>query len=151
MDVPKRLAEIQVRYSHRVSQKNKIQVTSSQDVFNILMAIWDHDRIAFQEAFVALYLNRANRVMGYRWVSYGGISGTVVDARHIFAVGLKCNATSVILAHNHPSGNLQPSNADITLTKKLRDGGVLLDITVLDHLIVAPDYSYYSFADEGII
>lgn len=151
MKIPKRLAEIQVRYSHRVSRKDAVQVTSSLDVFNILMAIWEQELIAYREAFVVLLLNRANKVMGYRWISHGGISGTVVDVRHIFALALKCNATSVIIAHNHPSTNLQPSQADIDLTRKIRQGGELIDILVLDHIIVTPDHRYFSFADEGLI
>lgn len=128
-----------------------MQVTSSQDVFNILMAIWEQDLIAYREAFVVLLLNRANKAMGYRWISHGGTSGTVVDVRHIFALALKCNATSVIIAHNHPSGNLQPSQADIDLTRKIKQGGELIDILVLDHIIVTPDHRYFSFADEGLL
>ena len=95
-------------------------------------------------------MNRANRALGIAQVSHGGISGTVADPKVIFQHALKANASSVILLHNHPSGNTQPSEADIHLTKKLVEGGKLLDIAVLDHLIVTID-GYYSFADEGLI
>jgi len=81
-------------------------------------------------------------------VSRGGTSGTVVDAKIIFAAAIKARADGIILAHNHPSGNLQPSQADLDLTRKLRQAGEVLDISILDHLILAPDSGYYSFADE---
>jgi DNA repair protein RadC len=83
-------------------------------------------------------------------VSSGGVAGTVADPKLIFGVALKANACSVILVHNHPSDNLKPSNADKMLTEKIKQGGKLLDISVLDHLIISPE-GYYSFADEGLI
>lgn len=150
-NTPQRLAEIQVTYSHSVSKKNKPQILCSNDVFKILCEIWDHATIAYQETFYALFLNRANRVMGYKKISVGGTAGTVVDAKHVFSIAVKCNACSIILAHNHPSGNLQPSQADIQLTKKLSKGGEYLDTKILDHVIITPEYHYYSFADEGLI
>lgn len=150
-NTPKRLAEIQIRYSHQVAKKDKPQIRSSRDVFTVLCEIWDHATIGYQETFYALFLNRANRVMGYKCISVGGTAGTVVDAKHIFAVAVKCNACSIILAHNHPSSNLQPSQADIELTRKLVKGGELLDTMILDHVIITPEYDYYSFADEGLI
>jgi DNA repair protein RadC len=148
---PKRLAEIQVRYSHKVAKKDKPQILKSQDVFDILCEIWDHATIGYQERFYVLFLNRANRVMGYKCVSVGGTAGTVVDAKHIFGIAVKCNASSIILAHNHPSSNHSPSQNDVDLTRKLVKGGEFLDITVLDHVIITPDFRYYSFADEGVI
>jgi len=135
MKIPKRLAEIQVRYSHLVTQKEKILVTGSRDVFNILMEVWNKDLIAYREEFLVLLLNRANRLKGYRWISSGGLVGTVVDAKQVFAVALKCNACSMIIAHNHPSGNTLPSDADISLTRKLKEGGELLDLRLLVSLI----------------
>jgi DNA repair protein RadC len=151
MDIPNKLTEIQVRYTQRISVKERVKISGSADVFKTLWAIWDKDLIAYQEAFVILLLNRANRVMGYRFISFGGLSGTVVDVKHIFGVALKCNANSVILAHNHPSGNRQPSQADLTITRKIKNGGELLDINILDHLIITPEKTYYSFADEGVL
>jgi DNA repair protein RadC len=101
------------------------------------------------EEFWILLLNRANKVIGKEKISAGGVSGTVVDAKIIFRKTLEvAPASSIILCHNHPSGNRNPSQADIDLTKKLKDAGEKLDILVLDHLIIAED-SYYSFADEG--
>jgi len=111
--------------------------------------------MGFIEEFKILLLNRANRVIGCYEVSSGGTCGTVADPKVIFAVALKCCATSIILAHNHPSGNLKPSQADILLSQKLKAGGRLLEIEVLDHIILSPeinsDKPYYSFADEGLM
>ena len=95
-------------------------------------------------------LNRANKVIGIFAVSSGGMCGTIADPRVIFAAALKSCAISIILAHNHPSGNLRPSQSDIDLTNKLRAAGKLLDIEVLDHIILAED-SYLSLADEGLL
>ena len=102
------------------------------------------------EEFWVLYLNRANKIIVKERISSGGISGTVVDARMIFKKGLEVLASSLILCHNHPSGNLSPSQQDIKLTKKLVQAGEVLDIRVVDHLIVS-DYGYFSFADEGVL
>jgi DNA repair protein RadC len=97
-----------------------------------------------------MLLNRANKILGTFQVSSGGITGTVVDPRIVFQSALKANATSIIIAHNHPSGQLTASQADIDLTKKLKEGGAVLDIPVLDHLIIT-ESNYYSFADDGIM
>ena len=108
------------------------------------------DHIELIEEFYILLLNRSNKVLGCTNISKGGVSGTVVDAKVIFAAALAANASSVILAHNHPSGNLKPSHADKEITQKLKGGGELLDIAVLDHLIITKD-GYTSFADEGYL
>jgi DNA repair protein RadC len=97
-----------------------------------------------------LLLNRANKCLGEYKVSSGSTTGTVVEPKFIFAAAIKANASGIILAHNHPSGEFNPSSADITLTKKVKDGGLLFDILVLDHIIVTRD-DYYSLADEGLI
>lgn len=102
------------------------------------------------ENFCVLLLNRANKVLKTVRISDGGITGTVVDQRKVFKVALDNNATSIILGHNHPSGQLTPSSADIELTKKMKAAGETLDLPVLDHIIVG-DGNYYSFADEGIM
>jgi len=106
--------------------------------------------IGFIEEFKILLLNRANRVIGCYDVSTGGICGTIVDPRVIYAAALKSCAVGIILAHNHPSGNLTPSEADLQLTRKLRDGGMLLDIAILDHIILTGE-AYLSFTDEGYL
>ncbi len=107
-----------------------------------------NSKIEFVEQFKIILLNRANKVLGIYEVSTGGVSGTVADPKLIFAAAIKTCSSGIILAHSHPSGNLQPSQADIALTRKIKEGGRLLEIPVLDHIIVTSE-GYYSFADEG--
>lgn len=123
------------------------RVMASADAYEILKA----DLLDIpHEAFWILLLNRANRVIKKHQVSQGGVAGTVADPKIIFKVAVEELASGIILAHNHPSGNLAASQADIDLTKKLKESGKLLDIQVLDHLIIG-DKSYFSFADEGLL
>lgn len=131
------------RQSSEVKERTK--VTSSKDIFELMspqLSDLPH------EEFWMVLLNRANKVISTIQLSTGGITGTVADVRLIFNIAIKSNAISIILCHNHPSGNITPSGEDISLTKKLREAGVILEIAVLDHLIIA-DRKYYSFADEG--
>lgn len=102
------------------------------------------------ETFKVIYLNQQNSVLSIKTISEGGIAGTVVDPRLIYKEALNQTAVALILAHNHPSGNLKPSRADISITDKMKSAGLLLDIKVLDHLIIS-EHGYYSFADEGLI
>jgi DNA repair protein RadC len=125
----------------------KPKITSSRDAFDLLKA--DMTDLV-KEEFWLLLLNRAHRVIGKKRISEGGVSGTVADPKIIFKIALEELASGVIVAHNHPSGNLQPSQTDIDLTKKLKDAGKVLDIQLLDHLILA-NQKYFSFADEGMI
>lgn len=104
----------------------------------------------FREEFYMLLLNRANRLIGWYRVSQGGITGTVADIRIIFSIALKCLASSIVVAHNHPSGNLQPSHADKDLTRKIKEAGELLDINLIDHMILTVDSSF-SFADNQML
>jgi len=142
------VAEISISYRNQVPFSEMKKITNSRDAFLLLTQVWA-ESLSYRESFYILMLNKANRVLGFSMISIGGISGTVVDPKIIFQSALKANATSLILAHNHPSGNLQPSEADIKLTKKITSGGLLLDIAVLDHLIITSDDQYYSFADDG--
>lgn len=127
--------------------KDKPKICSSTDAVSILQP-----RLSdlSHEEFHVLLLNRSHKVMGHKTISIGGQSGTVVDPKIIFRTALEQKAAAVILSHNHPSGNLNPSESDIQLTKKLREGGRYLDIPVLDHIIIAGS-SFYSFADEGML
>ncbi len=127
--------------------KERTKISSSKDTFE-LMSPCLSDLI--HEEFWIILLNRANKVMSKEQLSTGGITGTVVDARRVFNLAIQSNAVSIILCHNHPSGNTSPSVQDISLTKKLKEAGTLLEIAVLDHLIIA-DKRYYSFADEGML
>jgi DNA repair protein RadC len=123
----------------------KDKISSSRDAFEIFKSLMGD--LPFEEFWI-LMLNKANRVLKKVRISEGGISGTVVDPKKIFQICLAQHTSSIILGHNHPSGNIQPSEADQKITKKIRDCGTMLDIAVLDHIIVGED-KYYSFADEG--
>lgn len=126
-------------------EKNKI--SSSNDVFELFHG--DLSDLNTEEFWILL-LNRANKVMKKVKISSGGISGTVADTRVIFKNAIEHLSSSIILVHNHPSGNNKPSQTDITLTKKLVEAGKIMDISVLDHIIVAEN-NYFSFADDGLI
>ena len=145
-----KIAEIELVYKTKVKASQRPQVTSSKEVYQILLQCWDENKIEFVEQFKVLLLNRAGRILGIYEVSSGGVSGTVADPKLIFSAALKANASSLILAHNHPSGNTKPSEADRQLTRKVKEGGKLLDISVLDHIIVTTE-GYRSLADEGEI
>ncbi|MFC4738575.1 RadC family protein [Flavobacterium ponti] len=119
-------------------------------MYSVIIKKWDLDIIEYQEEVKVILLNRANIVLGIYEMSKGGISGTVVDIRIILGVALKCNASSIVLVHNHPSGKLVPSEADKAITKKLKDASNLLDIGLLDHIIISR-LNYFSFSDEGIL
>jgi DNA repair protein RadC len=142
------LAEIQVYYSTQNTQKEKIN--SVQTAYEFLLKSWNLGTLELQEEFKVLLLNRANNALGIYSLSKGGISGTIVDVRLLFAVALKCNASGVIICHNHPSGNTTPSEADITLTKKIKKCSELFDITLIDHLIITKS-TFYSFSTEGLL
>jgi DNA repair protein RadC len=122
-------------------------VTGSRDIAAYLQALFQYKK---HEVFVVVFLNRANKILQHEIISEGGITGTVADPRIIFKKALQYNATSIILSHNHPSGNLKPSRQDELLTQKIKDASVFLDITVMDHIIVS-DEGYFSFADEGML
>jgi DNA repair protein RadC len=122
-------------------------ITSSKAVFNIMQPIIGELQ---HEEFWIVYLNNSNKVIYKDQLSKGGLTGTLVDARLVFKRGIELNATSIILCHNHPSGKLQPSNADKQITSKLIKAGETLDIKVLDHLIVTEN-AYFSFADENLL
>ena len=142
-------SEIIVTYRHKIKPSLMPKLTCSQESADVLRTIWS-DRLEHVEEFVIICLNRANRMLGWARVSSGGLGGTVADPKVIFQIALKSNASSIILAHNHPSGNLQPSEQDIRLTRKNKEAGLILDLQILDHIILTCE-GYYSFADEGTL
>ena len=144
------VAEVQLIYKSKVRASLRPKITKSADAFEVLKKHWNQDRLEFVEEFKVMLLNRANRVLGIIEISTGGTSSTVADPKIIFAAAIKSTATGIVLSHNHPSGNLAPSQADINLTRKLKSAGELLDIAVLDHIILTSE-SYFSFADDGIM
>jgi len=144
------VAEISISYSSKIKNSERPKLNSSREVFQVFSETWDSGKIELLEQFKVLLLNRGNRVIGLFEVSSGGISGAIADPKLVFGTALKACASAIVLAHNHPSGNLRPSQADIDLTKKMKAGGRLLDIDVLDHLIITTE-GYYSFGDEGMM
>ena len=142
------IAEIKISYSHIVKPSNQVKITSSQDGYNYVLPLWKD--IDYRESFAILLLSRNMKVLGLSWVSLGGISGTVVDPKIIFQTALKSSSSGIILLHSHPSGNPNPSDADLKITTRIKEGGKLLDIDVPDHIILTSE-SYLSMADEGYI
>lgn len=142
------IAEVQITYSSKVKCSERIKITCSEaaaKAFRIFWPSYEHVEFAY-----LLLMNRQNQVIGQHFLAKGGMTGTVVDIRAIFQVALKSNATSIMFAHNHPSGNLQPSDADRKITRQIKDAGALLDIPLLDHIILTVD-GYLSFADDGYL
>ena len=140
-----KIAEIEVSY--RTKNKSKLKISDSNDAYEAFISNWNKDSIELQEEFKVLLMNRANEILGLYPLSKGGVAATIVDAKLLFSVALKCNAASVILAHNHPSGNLNPSTRDKEITKKLISASKFLDIAILDHLIISKS-GFYSLADK---
>lgn len=130
-----------------VLEKKKNAIKSSKNAFNEIKDVLSD---LPHEEFWVLYVNRKNEVIKKENISKGGVSGTIADSKIIFKQAINQLASAIILCHNHPSGNLNPSKADIMLTKKMKEIGHLMEIPVLDHLIVG-EKSYFSFADEGIL
>ena len=145
------LAEITVSYRPQIAQNKRPTINSSLDAYKTLLELYPDDTISLQEQFVVLFLNRTNKILGAYKLSVGGITGTVADPRLILGTALKVVATGLILSHNHPSGNLKPSKQDEELTKTIKAAARFMDINVLDHLILSPEGSYLSFADEGLL
>lgn len=142
-----KLPEITFRMSK--TELIQTQIRNADDCAELFRKLYD-ESIEVYESMFAIFLDRANKTIGWLRVSQGGISGTVIDIRLILKAAINCLASNIILCHNHPSGNSQPSGADTQITKKISEGAKLLDIHVLDHIILTSD-SYFSFANEGLI
>lgn len=143
-------AEVELIYKSKVKASERPVIRDSKDTCHVLRQIWDENKIEMQEEFKVLFLNRSNKVIGVFDASAGGITGTVADPRLILAAAIKSLSVSLILSHNHPSGNLKPSRADEELTMKIKEAAKYHDIQVLDHIIITAE-EYYSFADEGLL
>ena len=143
--------EIKISYREKMGMSNAMVIKSSKDAAALIFKQWNQDTIGLQEAFKILLLNNSNKVKGIYQLSTGGITGTMVDIRILFAVIIKTLSVGVILTHNHPSGTLKPSEVDKQLTEKIRKAAALFDIKVLDHLIITPNGNYFSFADEELL
>ena len=145
-----RVAEVELVYKTKVKPSERPKITSVKDCYQLLKELWNENTIEMQEEFKVMLLNRGNKVIGIYEASAGGLTGTVADPRLILAAAIKSLSVSIILSHNHPSGNLKPSRADEELTQKIKVAASYHDIRVLDHIIITSE-GYYSFADEGLL
>lgn len=142
------LTEILISYKNK--NQDAVKVSSSVDVYNFILNHWDDDTLDIQENVKMLLLNSSNTILGVYDVSKGGINSTVIDLRLVLSVALKCLASSIILVHNHPSGNINPSEQDREFTKKIKSACKFLEIQLFDHIIITR-HDYFSFADNGYI
>lgn len=143
------VSEVQLGYKSKIPASQRPVIKSSRDAFDLLLQNWDSNTLEYVEEFKILLLNRANAVLGIVPISKGGVSGTVTDVRVILQAAVLSNASGLILCHNHPSGNLNPSDADIRITQKIKEASGIVDIQLLDHIILTSEDSYHSFADNG--
>lgn len=144
------VAEVELIYRNKIRQQDKRIISEASHAYDIFLSSWDMEKINLVEQFSILLLDRSNTCLGLSKVATGGVTACFVDPRIVFGTALKARACGLIMAHNHPSGKLKPSNADIALTSKFKEAGKLLEISVLDHLIVTPN-DYFSFANEGLL
>lgn len=140
--------EVELVYHSKIDPRDKLRLNSSRSVYDVLLSAWDLNKIELVEQVMVVMLDRGNHCLGISCIATGGVSECVVDAKIVFATALKANASQIILAHNHPSGNLCPSKNDVNITKKLMQGARLLDMQMVDHLIVSR-HGYNSFAEDG--
>ncbi|WP_426473828.1 JAB domain-containing protein [Chryseobacterium balustinum] len=140
--------EIKLSYSRKGNCERSI--SPSVDAVDIFREHFDAEEMDYRESFFALYLNQANKVLGIKKISECGISSTLVDIRIVMQAAILCNASGIIAAHNHPSGNLNPSACDIKMTTQIKEAAKILSMTLLDHVILTSD-SHYSFADDGMM
>ncbi len=143
-----KVAEIEIVYKSKVKPSERPQITNSKAAYALLINKWDINLIEIQEQFKVILLNRASKVLGLLNLSTGGKTSTVADPGLILAAAMKAGASAVLVSHNHPSGALKPSHADLLLTQKLKTAAAYHDIRVADHIIVTIE-GFYSMADEG--
>jgi DNA repair protein RadC len=144
----KEMPEIRLKYVSTTAEKTIIRW--SEDAYKVLLSLFNPDTIEYMEEAVVLFLTKANNTIGWARISSGGTSSTIIDPKVVFTMALNCGASYFILGHNHPSGKLEPSNEDMSITKELRMAGKLLRLDLIDHLIVTPQ-GFYSFADKGAL
>lgn len=143
------LREVEIIY-HRPRIKRATKITNSKEVYDLLIGLFDPRKIDYKEMFYVVLLSRSNHCLWYSQINVGSDAGVVVNIKEILQLVLKTNASGIILAHNHPSGNLKPSNPDIELTRKVQAGCRLFDIQMLDHIILSSE-GYTSMQDEGLM
>ncbi len=139
----------EIRVVYKPTKIGNKPIVTSIDAYEILRYYFDPSTISFQESFIVIFLNNQNFVKGIHRLFVGGIASTIVDIRLIFSIALKSASTSIVISHNHPSGVLKPSQQDLALTKRIREGCQMFEIKLVDHLILSPYGNFYSMADEG--
>ena len=142
------LPEFKISLKKKGSFGEMFPIRDSESAADLCRKCFEADLIDWREEFIVIALNRANKVLGFYKISSGGVGGTVCDPKIVFQFALLSNASRLVLSHNHPSGNLQPSEGDREITRKIVKGGEMLDIQILDHIIVTSE-GYTSFCDEG--
>jgi len=144
------VAEIELVYNTGVKASQRPKISRAEDAYDVLIRNWNMNKIDLVEEFKIMLLNHGGRVLGITTISSGGLTGTIADVRLIFAAALKGSATGIILAHNHPSGQLTASQPDKLITSQIVEAGKMLNIEVLDHLIITFE-GFLSFSDEGLL
>ena len=142
------LKEYQIKPVKGVNNFPSTKIDSPENSYEVIKQFWKED-IEIYESFFILLLNRANKTIGWAKISQGGITGTVVDIKIVMKYVIDSLASAVIVAHNHPSGNLIPSQSDLDITDKLKKSLKLMDTNLVDHLILSPNGDFYSFANNG--
>ena len=133
------VTEVQLVYKTKIKASDRPKISNMEDAVDIFRKYWSRDRIEHVEEVKILLLNRSNRVLGIATVSQGGISGSIIDERIVLQYAIKSNASGVILAHNHPSGNLEASEADNRITGKIKNSLELMGMSLLDHIVITAD------------
>lgn len=141
------VGEVELTYKNRVPFDKRLNLASSISSYNQLLKIFDPNKIEYKESFVVIFCDKMGNMTGYHTHAQGGVDGCSVDIRQVLQGALLTNSAALIVAHNHPSGNLRPSRMDRELTSKLADACKILDIKLLDHIIVT-SHGYYSFNDN---
>lgn len=145
-----KVTEVELVYHGKTKVADRPVIFTSTDAYDLFLKTWDMNKIELQEQFRIMLLDRKNSCIGVSTVATGGITNCLADLKIVFAMALKARATNIIIAHNHPSGNIKPSQSDVNLTSRFVKAGQILELPVLDHLIVTPD-GYLSLAEEGML
>jgi DNA repair protein RadC len=145
------VSEVEMTYKSKQKPSERPKITGSYEAVKIFKSLRDYEKnMEYKEVFYCMYLNKANKVLSVMRISEGTVSGTLVDIKMILQPAILQNASGIIMCHNHPSGNLTPSEADKQLTKKVKESAKIMDVALLDHVILTAEDSY-SFADEGTL
>lgn len=150
MESQYKVCEVKLTYKSKIKASEREKILSAENAYKILLSVFDSETIQYKEFFKVILMNRANKVLGVWHISEGGLNETSADIRIIMQAAILGNASAIILAHNHPSGNIQPSMQDDQVTKRVKEIAKLIGINLLDHLIIT-DETYYSYSENGRI